>query len=617
MRLSLFLLALLPSAVAVGRSSKHDRPCLASGDETAINQALSAGGKGTTVSLCPGSVHRLQAPVVFTAPQQTLNTAGGLKEGRDRAMLVVEGKDQAVAIFADCKACSYATIDGLIVDGNRPQLLRVPKGGALIEIGNGDGQAVTNCRLYEPRGWSALHIREGDSLNCRKAYIANNEIGPCGEEWDDDYDGVIELEPSWGNPRADGISLACRESIIEGNTVFDTTDGAIVLFGSAGSEVRDNTVYSRTRVVLGGVNLVDFDPWKGDYNDVHVHDNHFYAKARYFKVGIVVGPSSWSDDTDTVVRGATVTDNKFHGAHFGYAIVVSSATQFTVLHNTVDDDAQFAGVNGPTCPTAPENGKPTAFLINRGSARGTFQEDFVNGEVQHIICVNPPDENGKSYTAWRMRDSAEAIAAKAAADAAEHPELAVGADSRLADALVAYQMTLLSAMNGLTSRLLNATTAAVASETDERDSEPEAKHVNVNNKKPAGEARAAAARVVPAAVREAVTRLDKLERGDKALREELHRLSKDVITLDSKVRERADAHRPFLQQVFNAVRSHRTHLQNHRASHASDRSGRADQGNSVLKQVTCVLAAVALVAFLVAAFRRYRKGRAGTKTKAR
>ena len=34
--------------------------------------------------------------------------------------------------------------------------------------------------------------------------------------------------------------------------VTDTTDGAIVIFGSAGSEVRENTVYSRTRVVLGG-----------------------------------------------------------------------------------------------------------------------------------------------------------------------------------------------------------------------------------------------------------------------------------------------------------------------------------------------------------------------------
>lgn len=34
--------------------------------------------------------------------------------------------------------------------------------------------------------------------------------------------------------------------------VFDTTDGAIVLFGSAGTEVRDNDIYSRTRIVLGG-----------------------------------------------------------------------------------------------------------------------------------------------------------------------------------------------------------------------------------------------------------------------------------------------------------------------------------------------------------------------------
>lgn len=55
-------------------------------------------------------------------------------------------------------------------------MLRIPRGEALIEIGNGHDQRVTNCRLFEPRGWSALHVREGDSLNCRKAYIADNEI---------------------------------------------------------------------------------------------------------------------------------------------------------------------------------------------------------------------------------------------------------------------------------------------------------------------------------------------------------------------------------------------------------------------------------------------------------
>ena len=156
-----------------------------------------------------------------------------------------------------------------------------------------------------------------------------------------------------------------------------------MLFGSAGSEVRENEIFSRTRVVLGGINLVDYDPWDGDYDRVNVHHNKLYALSRYLKVGIVIGLSSWSDDTDAVVHLGTVVDNSFYGDHFGYGIVVSSATGFTVLRNKVADTAKFSGVNGPRCPKAPANGKPTAFLINRGSARGVFQEDFVNGEVQH------------------------------------------------------------------------------------------------------------------------------------------------------------------------------------------------------------------------------------------
>lgn len=165
--------------------------------------------------------------------------------------------------------------------------------------------------------------------------------------------------------------------------MFDTTDGAIVIFGSSGTQVRENTVSSRTRVVLGGINLVDYDPWKGDYTNVKVYDNKLHAPSGYFKVGIVVGPSSWSDDTDTTVHGASVTDNHFSGERFGYAMVVSSASSFTVQGNVVDPDAKFIGVPGPSCPTAPENGPPTPFLLNRGSAQGAFQPEFKNGEVQH------------------------------------------------------------------------------------------------------------------------------------------------------------------------------------------------------------------------------------------
>lgn len=126
----------------------------------------SIGGESTTVTLCPGSVHRLNSSIIFTAPSQTLTTLGNPKD-RNRAMLVVDGEDLACAIRyvtsirielkanmrirADCKQCSHAMIRSLVIDGNRPQLLRIPKGDALIEVGNAESQTVRDCKLYEPR----------------------------------------------------------------------------------------------------------------------------------------------------------------------------------------------------------------------------------------------------------------------------------------------------------------------------------------------------------------------------------------------------------------------------------------------------------------------------------
>ncbi|OXH56490.1 hypothetical protein J002_02846, partial [Cryptococcus neoformans] len=208
--LSLLLLH-LTSTVAAATTK-----CLVSGDQDSINNALALGGEGTTVTLCPGSVHRLNSSIIFTAPSQTLTTLGNPKD-RNRAMLVVDGEDLACAIRADCKQCSHAMIRSLVIDGNRPQLLRIPKGDALIEVGNAESQTVRDCKLYEPRGWSALHFREGDERQCRFGHIVDNEIGPCGEEWDDEYDSMDETKPLWGNPRADGISLACKDSIVERN----------------------------------------------------------------------------------------------------------------------------------------------------------------------------------------------------------------------------------------------------------------------------------------------------------------------------------------------------------------------------------------------------------------
>jgi hypothetical protein len=91
MLLSSLILALLPITLA-----KNSR-CLHSGSERQINEAFAKGGKGAVVTLCPGSVHRLNASIAFTAGRQTLTTEGDPK-GRDRAMLIVEGENLATAI---------------------------------------------------------------------------------------------------------------------------------------------------------------------------------------------------------------------------------------------------------------------------------------------------------------------------------------------------------------------------------------------------------------------------------------------------------------------------------------------------------------------------------------
>jgi hypothetical protein len=96
MLLSSLILALLPPFV-LGAARTPTR-CLHSGSEREINQAFAKGGKGATVTLCPGSVHRLNDSIAFTANRQTLTTEGDPK-GRERAMLIVEGEKLATAIL--------------------------------------------------------------------------------------------------------------------------------------------------------------------------------------------------------------------------------------------------------------------------------------------------------------------------------------------------------------------------------------------------------------------------------------------------------------------------------------------------------------------------------------
>jgi parallel beta-helix repeat protein len=105
-------------------------------------------------------------------------------------------------------------------------------GGANIEMGGpNSGQLIEYVHSYDPRGWSCLHVAEG-SLNCNNTTVQNNDIGPAGSD----------LFQQW----ADGISVACSNSLVRNNMVNNPTDGGIVLFGSPGTRVENNTIWVET-----------------------------------------------------------------------------------------------------------------------------------------------------------------------------------------------------------------------------------------------------------------------------------------------------------------------------------------------------------------------------------
>lgn len=94
--------------------------------------------------------------------------------------------------------------------------------------GDNSNQLIEYVRSFNPRSWTCLHIAEGP-LTCTGVTIQNNDLGPCG----------VDAFQEW----ADGISLACRNSIVKDNMILGATDGGIVVFGSPGSLIENNTIW--------------------------------------------------------------------------------------------------------------------------------------------------------------------------------------------------------------------------------------------------------------------------------------------------------------------------------------------------------------------------------------
>ncbi|ORY68034.1 hypothetical protein BCR35DRAFT_171718 [Leucosporidium creatinivorum] len=371
-------------------------------NDTVISSLFNYGGAGTTVFLCPGAVINLQNAIWMYWPNQTLTTGTGVLGaiiGDNRATLVVQGSSQSVALYSSDPGRDGATVKNLIVNGNRSGLGWLSTGGALLEMGGtNSGQTVTNVKAYEPRGWSALHMIEGNGLSCTGAVVTNNQIGPAGhapsgaQQFRRKRDTGTYAPGQW----ADGISLACRNSVVTGNTITDATDGGIVVFQSPGSTISGNTIIADQRQLLGGINAVDYYPYGGPYTNTQIINNNIVSKSSMIKIGMAVGTLSWGsyNSTDYRTSAGTYSNNIFssgNDGYFGFGVTVAGITGGIVQGNTFVG-ANFGGVLTGACILPIPTFGPL-YQNPYTTPSTTLQSSFVDGGAfQFAICTGPGDQ---------------------------------------------------------------------------------------------------------------------------------------------------------------------------------------------------------------------------------
>ena len=371
-----------PSAAGQVAAHSSGRPaassCIASGTDANINAALV--GTGAQAVLCPGAVFELSNSITFTAPNQEIYTQG-MPTGTTRAILRVDSSSLSTAVQGNGEP--GAVVENIQVDGNRPNLGYSSTGGALLEMGGaGTGQTVQNIYAHDTRSWSTLHFIEGAVTNsvpqCQNGQILNNQIGPAGNP------GLPGVTGGW----ADGISMACGDTTVKGNTVTDATDGGIVIFGAPGSTVEDNTVIAATQQMFGGINMVDYGPMNGNYTGTLVTQNTIDAKGALIKVGIGMGQQVWNCTTGTNY-GATVTDNTLEGAYMGYGYPVNGVSDWTVTGN-VDDSSHVGTQTAGGCFGSPAASQPAGFQVQVQSG-STLQSQYTSAELTNLLgSLNGP-----------------------------------------------------------------------------------------------------------------------------------------------------------------------------------------------------------------------------------
>ncbi|GAA5829827.1 hypothetical protein JCM11251_007898 [Rhodosporidiobolus azoricus] len=404
------------SVLAAG-SQTHFAPadCIESASAPEINHLLKSGGAGTAVVLCPYaqvSIDPHGAPIVFTAPRQSIYTRG-FPEDHSRATIVIENPegdysgDLTTAIKADCDKCRGVIVRNLHVDGGRDTLGGIEGGDALIRVGGAEGeQEVRSVDAWGARGYAVVHASEGLRGSCRDVIIADNIIHTAGEAPLDAFLNAELARLRDGTPAhrgqerpgqwTDGISVACAHSTVCENTIRDVSGIGIALRGAPGTQVHQNTIVARDRDMLVGISLVAnpvFHNKIADLGGVVVRENRIHAASAMIRVGISTGAGAWATDEiigdHEVAHGSEIVRNRLssYTGYYAYAIALSDARGLVVQDNAIS--ASIWGFETSACYDRPVFVPPSPLIRDPRSVHGNLQSGFTDKHYGFLLCVGP------------------------------------------------------------------------------------------------------------------------------------------------------------------------------------------------------------------------------------
>jgi hypothetical protein len=259
---------------------------------------------------------------------------------------------------------SNIVLSNVVVDGNQPTLGPAQGQALILAGGSASGQVIRNVKALETRSWTTIQIFEGGS--CTNALVENNEIGPSGT--------------------GSGFAFACTNSVLRNNTITDVWGVGMTIFGALGSLIEGNVIRAETRMLFGGIGMVDQIPYGGDFTGTRVRGNVIDAAGATIRVAFPMGYRVWfcvdpNDPTDRTLFGATVTENILQGAYMNYGFAVDGVRDWTVTGN--QDFATHSGTPFPACngqaPSA-----PAGFQFYRPRAQGIFQPEFADAIVEFV-----------------------------------------------------------------------------------------------------------------------------------------------------------------------------------------------------------------------------------------